>query len=214
MPKASSSKSSSSDDRKRLGIFIRANGEIMPRACSNCRRLGRVCKVHVRSGRCSECNIHGLKGCDIKITASEWERLSKERAKLLSQIQDARLASAAAMDREREIVARAREATSTALAKEERLAKQLELLDRRADNAVSVAEANALEAEAEERSLSSLPEGVASLGPELALSPFTWANDPSLDSSDFFAGVSGTLRFDPSLFVDPGGSVAGAGSSS
>lgn len=217
MPKQSSSKRNTAEERKQLGYFIRSNGEIMPRACSNCRKHGRVCKVHARSGRCSECNVHGLKGCDIKITESEWNRLSKQRAKVLAQIKEARAASAVAMEREREAqeaLARERAATSTALAKEERLAKQLDLLDKRADNAISVAEASALEAELAE-SLADLPPAGPSTGLELALSPFTWmsgAGEVDLDASDFFLSNPGVVRFDPSL-VGGGTSQEASGSS-
>ena len=216
MPKEPRSKRSSTEDRKQLGSFIQANGEIMPTACSNCRKNGRVCRVHVRSGRCGECNLHGLKTCNIKITASEWSRLSKERAKLLDKIKEARASSELAMEREKaaqEALSRERAATSAALAKEERLGKQLELLDRRSDEAISVAEANALEAEIEE-GLSSLPDGESSNGPELSLSPFTWMDGASLDdldSSAFFLPDPGLIRFDPS---SSGGTVAEAGGSS
>ncbi len=162
-------KRSSTVERKLLGEFIRQHGKIMPKACSHCNKAGRVCRVHVRSGRCSECNIRNLRGCNIKITESEWSRLHKERSKLLSQIRDARAASAAALEVERS----AREATSTARSKEERLEKQLELLDKRAEDAVSVSESNAREIEVLEESLSSLPEASSSVVPELALSPFS-----------------------------------------
>lgn len=110
-------------------------------------------------------------------------------------IRDARAASAVAMESERV----AREATSTALAKEERLAKQLELLDKRADNAISVAEADALEAEVLEDALSVLPAGSANPGPELSLSPYTWMDGSSigLDASHFFSNFPGAFGFDP-----------------
>lgn len=163
-----------------------------------------MCKVHVKSGVCSECNVRGHKGCDIKVSSSEWNRLRTERSKLLKEMREAREASAAAMEREVELVRQAREATSLAFAKEERLAQQLKLLDERADKAVAVTEANAAEAELEEM-LSELPPGAPSSGSELMLSPYTWDDGSSgLDPSAFFSDSGGLVAFDPNIPVSSG----------
>lgn len=195
--KPPSSKRSSTKDRKFLADFILAHGETMPRACANCQKHGRVCKVHIRSGRCGECVSRNSQGCDIKVSSSEWSRLSKERSKLLAQIKDARAASSAALEAER----MAREVTSTARSKEERLEKQLALLDKRADEAVSVTEANLFETDAE----SSLPAGQPSVS-ELSLSPFTWSNGQGMNPDDFFSDVDpGPFGFDLSFLGNPAG---------
>lgn len=124
----------------------------MPRKCNHCRLENRVCKVHIKSGRCGQCNLHNHKDCDVRITEAEWNRLKKERVRLLDEIE------------------RARDATSQALAKERRLMKQLELLDTRSSEAIAVQENQAQEAELAEF-LAELPQE----GPSLALHPDTWS---------------------------------------
>ncbi len=119
MPKFAKPKST--DRRKSLANRINEVGEIMPRKCNNCSKNGRVCKVHISSGRCGACNERGLSSCDVRITEAEWKKLKSQRAVLLEEIE------------------RARVATSTALAKERRLLKQLELLDKRSSEAVASA---------------------------------------------------------------------------
>lgn len=88
----------------------------------------------------------------MRITEAEWNRLKKERVRLLDEIE------------------RARDATSQALAKERRLMKQLELLDTRSSEAIAVQENQAQEAELAEF-LAELPQE----GPSLALHPDTWS---------------------------------------
>lgn len=146
--------------------------------------------MHIRSGRCGEC-VSRNSSCDVKVSSSEWSRLSKERSKLLAQIKEARAASTAALEAER----LAREVTSTARSKEERLEKQLALLDKRAEEAVSVADASLAEEE------SSLPAGQPSV-PELSLSPFTWSGDAGLDPNDFFPNAPGAFSFNLDFLGD------------
>ena len=144
----------STDRRKDLASFIEIHGDIMPRKCNHCQKDNLVCKVHIKSGRCGNCNDRGHNDCNVRVTEAEWRKLKVERSKLLDAIEQAR------------------EATSIALAKERRLMKQLELLDKRSDDAVALQEAQAQEAEVEEF-LAGL--GSESLSGELALQPETWS---------------------------------------
>jgi len=177
MPKE---KKSSTERRHILGREIESCGDIMPRKCNHCRLEKRVCKVHIKSGRCGQCNLHNHKDCDVRITEAEWNRLKKERVRLLDEIE------------------RARDATSQALAKERRLMKQLELLDTRSGEAVAVQENQAQEAELEEF-LAELPQEDSSL----ALHPDTWSAMEGL-SDEFWqapvtsGGSAGTAVSGPS----------------
>ena len=83
-------KLSPTDRRKNLGHFIDSFGDKMPKACSNCRRKGLECKVHVRSGICGKCHLSGgQKTCDVRVTQEEWSRLVLERARLLEAVKKA-----------------------------------------------------------------------------------------------------------------------------
>lgn len=140
------SKSSSTDRRKNTAHIIELFGDEMPTKCSPCKKAGRVCKVHVRSGRCGACNASNDSSCDIQVTASEFRRLAKERNSLREkmsshrgELEAARLALEAAHDR-----------YSSALAKEGRLLKQIEQNEKRAGEAISVEERGIEEQEFEE----------------------------------------------------------------
>lgn len=86
MPKAPKSLSSDSTARRlNLASHIDLFGDIMPVACRNCRDAGLVCKVHVSSGRCNECNRRKLKTCNIRISAKEWAVIRSERERLLAR---------------------------------------------------------------------------------------------------------------------------------
>jgi hypothetical protein len=61
----------------------------MPTKCTPCREAGRVYKVYVRSGRYSAYNASNSKRCDIRVTASEFSRLSKERKSLVKKVSEA-----------------------------------------------------------------------------------------------------------------------------
>jgi hypothetical protein len=54
-----------------LASFIDLFGDIMPVACCNCRNAGLVCRVHIKSGRCGECNRSNAKDCNIRISENE-----------------------------------------------------------------------------------------------------------------------------------------------
>ena len=58
----------------------------MPVACSNCREAGLVCRVHVRSGRCNECNRANRKNCNIRVSADEWSVIKAEKDRLQSRL--------------------------------------------------------------------------------------------------------------------------------
>jgi hypothetical protein len=61
----------------------------MVKKCSSYDKHGRVYKVHVRSGKYSECLRRGQR-CDVKVTQSEFKRLTEEKDKLRRRIQEAR----------------------------------------------------------------------------------------------------------------------------
>ena len=117
----------------------------MPNPCSHCQQMDRLCRVHSSASRCAECTLHN-KACDIQITDTDFSRLSKRRKDLLLKMRAARFARERALEAER----LAREASSAALAKEERLIKELDLLDKCADKIVTTAESRIKEQELDE----------------------------------------------------------------
>jgi hypothetical protein len=142
----------------------------MVKACSSCVKFKRVCRVHVRSGRCGACNKLGQR-CDVKVTRSEFRRLAAEKEKLKAQIQESRdLQESAFRAHEKAL-----EEMRVARAREERLRQQMDLLDRRADEAIAVEEREIAELEAAEQAGTLSLEGVPSEGLALQLSPSTWS---------------------------------------
>jgi len=181
------SKTSSTDRRRTLVELIDFFGEDMPTKCAPCREAGRVCRVHVRSGRCGGCNASNNARCDIRITASEFRRLSKERSSLRDklvlhkeELESARLALNAAHER-----------YMTALAKQTRLLASLEQNERRADEAVAVEERGLREQESEELDLPSFDP--FPWDDRLLLSPSQWEKFLHLPVSASVAGPSVTL---------------------
>ena len=158
---------SSTIRRHRLYEFIESAGEVMVKKCSTCEKHGRICKVHVRSGKCSECLRRGQR-CDVKVTQSEFKRLAEEKDRLRKRIQESRDEQEAAM----KIHEKALEDLKIARAREERLRQQIDLIDRRAEEAIAVEERSIEEQEAEE-AVELLPE-VQTEGLALNLSPTTW----------------------------------------
>jgi hypothetical protein len=159
---------SSTIRRHRLYEFVESFGEVMVKKCSTCVKHSRVCKVHVRSGKCSECLRRGQR-CDVKVTESEFKRLAAEKEKLRAKIKESREAQNEAM-RAHE---KALEDLRVARAREERLRTQMDLLDRRAEEAIAVEERSIEEqerAEAECLDLDGPSEGLGVL-----LSPSTWS---------------------------------------
>lgn len=167
MPKASPKPSTAR--RHKLADFIENFGEEMVKSCSTCAKHNRSCRVHARSGKCSECLRRGQR-CDIKVTQSEWERLKSEKARLRREIKDAY----EAQERARQVQEKAREEQTAAFAREMRLRQQMDLLDKRAEDAIAVEEATIRELEAEEaREVLDLQ--APSDGFMMNLSPSTWS---------------------------------------
>jgi hypothetical protein len=88
----------------------------MVKKCSLCDKYSRVYKVHIRSGKCSECLRRGQR-CDVKVTQSEFKRLAKEKDKLRRRIQEARDEQEAAI----RVYEKALEDLKVARARKERL---------------------------------------------------------------------------------------------
>jgi hypothetical protein len=103
----------------------------MVKKCSTCVKHSRVCKVHVRSGKCSECLRHGQR-YDVKVTESEIKRLTAEE-KLRVKIKESRDAQNEGMHIHEKVLKDLR----VARAREERLRTQMDLLDRRAEEAIA-----------------------------------------------------------------------------
>jgi uncharacterized protein YdcH (DUF465 family) len=141
----------------------------MVKKCSSCDKHSRVCKVHIRSGKCSECLRRGQR-CDVKVTQSEFKRLAEEKDKLRKRIQEARDEQEAAM----KVHEKALEDLKIARAREERLRQQMDLVDRRAEEAIAVEERSIEEQEAAER-MELLPNDVVTEGLSLNLSLGTWS---------------------------------------
>lgn len=170
--------SSSTERRKTLADYIDSFGDTMVQACSQCSKNKRVCRVHLRSGKCSECLRRGSR-CDIKVTRSEFDRLRASKEKLRAQLQEVF-----------EAQEKAREALRVAQSKELRLRQQMELIDKKADEAIAV----------ESRALDELDSG----GPSLVTSgdeTFDFAEVP-LDSGLHFSlptwqAIEGSYSWDP-----------------
>jgi len=137
----------------------------MARKCSACVAHKRVCKVHLRSGKCSNCLKRGQR-CDVRITESEFKRLVDEKEKLRAQIKETRSAQDVAMKAHE----KALEDLRVARAREERLRLQMDLIDRRAEEAIAVEERSIEEQEFGETI--EFPEHTPS-GP--LLGPSTWS---------------------------------------
>ncbi|KAI9658336.1 MAG: hypothetical protein M1821_002469 [Bathelium mastoideum] len=157
---------SSTDRRKQLASFIECQGTIMVNPCANCIQNRRRCRVHIRSGKCSECLRRGQR-YDIQVTQSKWERLKSKKEELQRGIKQAYQDQEEARQRESE----AHAAVQVAFAKEMRLRQQLDLLDGRVAEAIAVEERNIEEQENEECG-NEILEAVESS--EFSLSPRTW----------------------------------------
>lgn len=158
----------------------------MVKPCVFCSKNKKVCKVHIRSGKCGECVRRGRR-CDLQVTKSEWDRLKEERERLLQSLEAAHIAQRVAQQTEE----RAREERNTAFAKEMRIRRQMDLLERREAEAIAVEEASIEEQEASE--LLDFPTG----GSDLILSPSTWGlmEDQGFDLSSSFWTTGPALGF-------------------
>jgi len=138
----------------------------MVRKCSRCRKEGLACRVHISSGKCSACVRSNCKDCDVRISEREWTRLREQRRKLEEKreaARAARVAARSALERALSETRRAQEEVDTLCAREHRLEQEMDQLERREAEAISV-EASALE---------ELTEESDPVVGELALSPFT-----------------------------------------
>lgn len=166
----------------------------MPRACSNCRRAGVECKVHVRSGTCGECHLKGGT-CDIRITQEEWQRLLSERARLLMELKTAQTAQKAA-EAARQVAEKARkeaeQARHNAIEQESVLREELRKVELEAEESIAVEEAQiaALERHEEEQRQQQAPQPASE---DLALSPFTWSAGDGI--GDDFWGPSPSVAW-------------------
>lgn len=177
--------SSSTDRRKLLAVFVNTHGSTMVQKCSTCRKHKRVCRVHVRSGKCGECLSRNQR-CDVRVTQSEFRRLTEAREKLESQLKAALAAQddavreheekEKAIDELRRAQKKSLEDVRIARAREQRLRQQMDLVARRADEAIAVGMREIQELEEQEAAESG--ETVLFEGPSdglaLNLSPMTW----------------------------------------
>ena len=176
---------SSTDRRKVLGVFVNAHGSVMVQKCSACKKHKTACLVHVRSGRCGACLDRNGR-CDVRITQSEFRRLTAAKKKLEEKLQAAVEAQEAAVreheekekaiDELRRSQKKSLEAARVARAREQRLRKEMDLVDQRADEAIAV-ELREIE-ELEQREAAEAPEVLLFEDPpeglSLNLSASTW----------------------------------------
>ena len=181
--------------RHKTADFINSFGDEMVKPCDTCVKHKRVCKVHVRSGRCGECYRRGQR-CGLQVSSSEWERLKKRKEELRKGIREAYEAQVVARKAEEQ----AHEAMSAAFAKEMRLRRQMDLLDDQAEEALAVEDANirVLESEEQGGADETLLLNDPPSGPSLA--PTTWSAwdglpddfwDTSFPVAESASGVSG-----------------------
>jgi hypothetical protein len=172
-PKRSKPKSSDTETstvrRHALAEFINLFRTVIVQKYSSYRKHNRICKVYIRSGKCSAYHFKN-QSCDVRITQSEFTRLAAEKIKLQTQIKEIIDAQNAAVKAHK----KALEDLRVTRSKEEQLRKQMDLVNRRAKNAIAVKSREIKEIEQAERS------GVLSFGPvsnkgfNLHLSPNTW----------------------------------------
>lgn len=175
---------SSTIRRQRLCEFIESFGEVMVKKCATCVKHHRVCKVHVRSGKCSECLRRGQR-CDVQVTESEFKRLVMEKEKLRTQISESRTAQDVAMKASE----KALEELRVARAREERLRQQMDLIDRRAEEAIAV---ETRDIEDQEQAEALLPVDASdALG--FSLSPSTWSAFDGYPLDFFEGSLGGTV---------------------
>jgi predicted metal-binding protein len=72
--------------RHELADFIDLFGEIIVKKYSTCVKANQIYQVHVRSGKCRACNKLSQR-YDIKVTQSEFQRLTTEKIRLKKEIQ-------------------------------------------------------------------------------------------------------------------------------
>jgi hypothetical protein len=155
--------------RHRLAEITEIFGSVMVQKCSSCVKHKRVCKVHVSTGKCSACYFKNQR-CDIRVTQSEFTRLAEEKEKLRRQIKESQEAQDNALKAHEKALYDLRVARS----REERLRQQMDLIDRRADDAIAVEAREIEEMERAEGSETITFGEVPEDGFNLHLSPSTW----------------------------------------
>ena len=139
MPKAPRS---SSIRKQELVDFIELFGAAMVKPCSYCAENLKACKVHPRSGKCSECSRRGRR-CNVQISQSEFARLRTERSRLDLELEACRVNQR-----------RLRKELRVSLSKELRLLNQWDALKQKASDAIAVESANIYELEQQEATAS------------------------------------------------------------
>ena len=80
--KPKKSKGNSTVRRHGLADFVELYGDEMPTKYTPCKKAGRICRVYINSGRYGAYNASNSDDCDIRVTASKFRRLVKERTSL------------------------------------------------------------------------------------------------------------------------------------
>lgn len=156
----------------------------MPRLCSPCRRSGKSCKVHVRSGRCGECYLSGAT-CNIRVTKSKWDRLKLERERLLKEIESARKAQTDA----RQAQLRADRELDVAFKTEMKLRHEMTSIEAEAEEVIAIEEANLDSLEQQTKIIDFSPLEFSGL----VLSSYTWSAGDGL--ADQFWAPSPSLSW-------------------
>jgi hypothetical protein len=151
-----------------LADFIDLFSEIIVKKYSTCVKANQIYQVYVRSGKCRAYNKLSQR-CDVKVTQSEFQRLTAKKIRLKKEIQESR----DLQEEEFRAHKKALERMRVTRAKEERLRQQIDLLDHRADKAIAVEEGNIRELEQQEAS-ETIAFNSPSEGLSLQLSPSTW----------------------------------------
>ena len=126
--------------RRLLTDFIDSKDSKMMKFCSTCRRYSRVYKVHLRSESCNEC-LRRNQRCDVRVIENEWKKFKTEKFKLRQEIRDA----LAAQKETRKAEDKAAFERRVTLVKEMRLRQQMNLLEKRVDEAIALKEAQIVE---------------------------------------------------------------------
>jgi len=163
----------------------------MPTPCKLCRDRSLECLVDVSSGRCQNC-VAAHKTCDLRVTLSEFNKLSAAKERFQRQLREAE-------EHLEEVEERALEEIRTARAKVRRLRKQLHRADDKEREAIQNESERIAEAEAEEApSLLSLPD-LSFPGSEiLSLPPEAWDTSvPSYLSWDTYLATPDPEKYVP-----------------
>ena len=161
----------------------------MPTPCKQCKRLGRQCRIDLRSGRCVDC-VQLKQKCDLVVTQAEFQQLRRIRKNLEEKL-------VAAESEEDELIARLNEqrAKVKRLRREARFAKD-RLHDSLEKEMASIEEAEQLERELVASSGAPIPVDFVAPDPVvvtdiLAMSTEDWSEMGGV-SWDAFLSAGGT----------------------